>query len=449
MTHSYKAIFTFLFLALCGKAHAQEAVPLSLDECYTYAHDHADTLKNTRLNIDLQKSTNDQIQASVLPHINGSGEFDYYIQPIQSFLPGQFFNMPEGTFVPVTFTPTYNTTATISGTQPLFDGTLLIALKARKAVLDLVRESAKLTEENLRYGIQRAYYNIVVAQNQLRIFAASLANARDVAHDFDVLHTTGFGEQIDVDRSSVTVNNLQNDSINIANLISVSQQLLKYEIGMDIKQPIVLTDTSLDQQVALAARSVDENLEYESITAYRLLNMTLVLNQYDLKRYQVAAYPTLSGFGRIGANYASNTFNEVTKYRNYLNNSVIGVTLNVPIFNGFLRRSQVTSAKIQIEKTKNNIHLLQRTIDFQSAQSRTNLHNALLSLQSQKRNIALASSVVDLATKKYKAGVGSNLEVTTAQNELLQTQNNYFTALQNVINAQSDLQLALGDFKIQ
>jgi outer membrane protein TolC len=56
----------------------------------------------------------------------------------------------------------------------------------------------------------------------------------------------------------------------------------------------------------------------------------------------------------------------------------------------------------------------------------------------------LASSVLDLAQKKYKAGVGSNLEVSTAQNELLQSQSNYYQSLLEVMNAQADLQKSLG-----
>ena len=55
--------------------------------------------------------------------------------------------------------------------------------------------------------------------------------------------------------------------------------------------------------------------------------------------------------------------------------------------------------------------------------------------------------VLDLAQKKYKAGVGSNLEVTQAQTDQLTAQNNYFNALLDVINAEADLKKALGLLK--
>ena len=86
-------------------------------------------------------------------------------------------------------------------------------------------------------------------------------------------------------------------------------------------------------------------------------------------------------------------------------------------------------------------------MDFQTRSSKTMLKNALLTMESQGRNFELAQSVLDLARKKYQAGVGSNLEVSQAHTEMLQAQNNYFSALLSVINSQADLQKALGQFK--
>jgi hypothetical protein len=103
--------------------------------------------------------------------------------------------------------------------------------------------------------------------------------------------------------------------------------------------------------------------------------------------------------------------------------------------------------KLKIEKTRNNIEYTKQSIDFQAATARTTLKNALLQIQSQKRNLDLSNSVLDLAQRKYKAGVGSNLEVTTAQTDLLRSQNNYFAALLEAINAEADLKKALGLLK--
>ncbi len=124
----------------------------------------------------------------------------------------------------------------------------------------------------------------------------------------------------------------------------------------------------------------------------------------------------------------------------------VGLQLNVPIFNGFLRKNQVREAKVDLEMGKNRLHLLKLSLDFQTAQTQTTLRNALLAAKMQERNLALANSIVDLARKKFKAGVGSNLEVNQAQTDLLLSQNNYYSALLDVVNAQADVQKSLGGF---
>ena len=112
-----------------------------------------------------------------------------------------------------------------------------------------------------------------------------------------------------------------------------------------------------------------------------------------------------------------------------------------------MRANQVTEARLNIEKSKNDIANAKLGIDFQEASSRTSLKNAVLQTQSQHANMDLAQDVLDLAQKKYKAGVGSNVEVNQAQNDLLQAQNNYFSSLLDLINAEADLKKALGMLK--
>jgi outer membrane protein TolC len=228
-------------------------------------------------------------------------------------------------------------------------------------------------------------------------------------------------------------------------LLETGRQALKYAIGMDINQPIELTDTAVADNLADAAQLLTEQLDYTRRTEYSLASAAVRLNEYNVKRYQLSAYPTLNAFGNMGYTYGSNEFSDLTKFRsNYLFSSLIGLQLNIPIFNGLVRQNQVREAKLDLEMSKNRVHLLKQSLDFQTQQSQTTLRNALLAAEKQKRNLELSGSVLELARKKYRAGVGSNVEVNLAQTDLLLSQNNYYSALLDVVNAQADVQRALG-----
>ena len=329
----------------------------------------------------------------------------------------------------------------------LFDGSVFVALQARKTVMEFARLNGQVTEENVRYNVYKSYNSLAIAYRQYDIIKNSLSYARSLEHDITVTQQNGFAEKIDVERTSVQVNNLATDSIRIGNLLTVSEEMLKYQIGMDINTPIVLTDTLVEQrrQEAISLLATDKN--YERVPEYGLMLTALKLNEFNLKHYKLAALPSLSVFWAYGSNYGTETFNPIFNFNNYFISSTIGVQLTMPIFNGFLRKNQVTEAKLNVEKSKNNIDNEKLTIDFQAASSRTTLRNAVLETQSQRRNLDLANDVLDLARRKYKAGVGSNIEVTQAQTDQLSAQTNYFNALLDIINAEADLKKALGLLK--
>ncbi|MCW3122863.1 MAG: TolC family protein [Flavipsychrobacter sp.] len=446
--------FTMIGITLAASAaRAQTATPLSLQQCMDYAMKHNYTIKNAALDVLIQQAQNDQTVSASLPHINGKADFSYFNIPQRSFIDASTFatpggpSAPPGTIIPISFTIPYTASVGLTTSQLLFDGSVFVALQARKTVMEFAKQNGKVTEETIRYNVYKAYNSLVIAYRQYDIIKSSLAFARSLEHDITVTQQTGFAERIDVERTSVQVNNLATDSMRIGNLLNVSEQMLKFQIGMDINTPIVLTDTSLEQrrQEALSLVATDKN--YERVPEYNLMTTALRLNEFNLRRYKLAALPSLSGFWAYGANYGSNKFKDVLVFDKYWSSSTLGLSLNVPIFNGFMRKNQVTEAKLNVEKAQNNIENIKQTIDFQASVSRTTLKNAMLQAQSQKRNLDVSNDVLDLARKKYKAGVGSNLEVTQAQTDLLQSQNNYFSALLEITNAEADLKKALGLLK--
>ena len=73
-----------------------------------------------------------------------------------------------------------------------------------------------------------------------------------------------------------------------------------------------------------------------------------------------------------------------------------------------------------------------------------NYKNALASLLTQKKNIELARNIFDVVKKKYEQGIGSGLELNTAENDLHQAETNYYNSLYDVIVAKIDYQKATG-----
>lgn len=433
-------------------AHAQQQpLKLSLQECIDYALKNSYTMKNAHLDVLIQQEQVKQTTSAAYPHISGKADLVHFSKnhPQYSFFDVSAFNnsLPKGTIGPLPFTIPYTASGSITLSQVLFDGSLIVALQAGNTVMEMARNTENITAENVRYNIYKAYNTLVIAHKQKEVLNKSLVLVRNMQQDLVKTKEAGFAEKIDVERSSVQLNNLATDSIKANSALIVAEQALKYALGLDINAPIILTDTLSEKNGGATLALMAEQENYERVPEYAALITALKLNEYNLKRYKLSALPTLAGFTSRGANFGAANFGDVFKFNDYIEYYNAGLSLTVPIFNGFMRTHQVREAKLNIEKTKNNIDNLKQTINFQAVSARTTLKNSLLQVQSQRRNLELANSVLDLAQRKYKAGVGSNLEVTSAQTDLLMAQNNYFTAMVDVINAEADLRKALGLLK--
>lgn len=439
-------LMTFLLPMQLLAQNDNNVLELSLEDAMSLAVRNNYQAKNARLDIDNQRAVNAEVTGRAYPNISGKGEFNAYPNPVKSFIPASFMGGPAGTFTAVQFTPTYSATGSLTASQLLFDGSVMVALQARKTLLKLYKQSSKLTEQEVRYNINVAYNSLVVAQKQFDILKESIAYARKMSEDMTVMYDNGFIERIELDRTKVNVNNLASDSLKIGSALTVNEQMLKYLMGIPNHQEIVLIDTSLSEQFSDATTLLMEEVDYMDRMDFRVLQTQLDLNKYDLKRHKLSGLPQLSVFGNLAITNAANDFTPITQLDKYISYSLVGAQLNVPLFDGLQRRNRVKQAKISVMKTQNQIDNLKLGIDFQKNQSRTTLKNALLTMNNQKRNLDLARNVLRLAKTKYDAGVGSNTEVSLAQTDLLTAQNNYFQSLLDVVNAQADLKKALGEY---
>ncbi|MNY68216.1 Outer membrane efflux protein [compost metagenome] len=66
------------------------------------------------------------------------------------------------------------------------------------------------------------------------------------------------------------------------------------------------------------------------------------------------------------------------------------------------------------------------------------------SVENQQRNLTLSQEILRVTRIKYEQGVGSSLEVTNAETAVKEAQNNYITALYDLLISKVDLEKAAG-----
>jgi len=428
------------------RAQQQQQIPqathsFSIQQCVDFAHSHNTQVKNAMLDYQIQVQTNRNVTSGALPNISASGAFTDYIDIPTTLLPGVLLSPPQpGVYFPVQFGTKYNATGSVSLTQTIFDGQVFVGLKARQASLDYAMKATEVTEQNIKVNIYKIYYQLAASKVQMNIIDANIARTQQLLHDTKAMHDNGFAEQIDVDKNNVQLANLQTEKLKTESAIYNGYLGLKYLLGMPANDQLILTDSVSEDQIK--AGIIDTGYQYTDRKEYQYLQLVQTLNQFNVKRYKLSELPVLSLNGVYQKNAQRGQFD--FGGGQWFTTSYFGVNLNVPIFNGFAKKSNIQIAKLQLQQTQNKVEDLKLSIDTAVSYAYRNFTTAIQTLDYQKKNMTLAEQVYDQTKKKYEAGVGSTTDITNAEADLKTAQNNYISAMYDAIIAKIDYNNATG-----
>lgn len=437
-------LFSSLWMVL--QVSAQEGPKtvhaFSLEECVAFAQKNNVQVKNALLQIEAQVQTNREIGAAALPTINSNiGGTDYTKIPT-SLLPGQFFGQPAGTYIPVQFGTKFNANYGMNFQQLLFDGQVFVALQARAASLEMQRNNAALTEENIKANIYKIYYQLSASKTQLNILDANIERLSKLAHDAEIMYKNGFAEKLDVDKVNVQLNNLQTEKLKATNSVAIGFMGLKMLMGMPVKDSLSLTEV-INEQSLNNDILVENDFQYSVRKDYKYLGTLKKLTEYNVKRYQLSNLPTLSMSGAYSKN-AQRTKFDFFEGGSWFTTQLVSLNLSLPIFNGFATDARIKRTKIELQQIENQMVGLKNNIDNEITQSRLNYISSVATVQFQKKNMQLAENVYQQTKKKFEAGTGSNTEISAAQADLVSAQNNYMNALYTALIAKVDFLKATG-----
>jgi len=435
----------------------------SVQQAIDYAKKNNVNVKNALVDVQLQEQQNREFTSNAYPHINASLGTTYNpnvaTQVIPNFISpatyqvlidqgvkdgnGNPITMPNDFgFIAAQFGSKFSASAGVSLSQLLFDGQVFVGLLARGKAIEFRKKNVEVTEEVIKANIYKIYYQLVVSKTQVELLDANIALLEKLLHDTKVIYDNGFAEKLDIDKVSVQLTNLQTEKIKVLNVISNGYYGLKVLMGMPINDELVLTDKLSDDQIkeGILEKSV---YSYDDRKEYQFAKISKELNEFNVRRYKLSQIPTLS----LNANYAKNAQRDKWNFfgkGDWYTISSVNLNISIPIFNGFLTKSKIAQAKLDVQKIDNQIDALKLSIDNEVVVAKNNYRSAISTMDFQKKNMELAEKVYQQTKKKYEMGTGSQMEINTAQTDMKAAQTNYITALYDAIIAKVDFMKATG-----
>lgn len=416
---------------------AQQSHTMSLKEAIDYGRKNSPALIIAANDQGIAKAQAKEVRSALLPQIYTSVQADDYIKRQTTYLPAGVFGEEP---TPVELGTQFATSVTLVNEQTIVDFATFQKIKATVPNIEMARLRGTQTEEQLIYDASRSYAQALIYQEQVRLLEKNQQQYDELVPILRLRLEKGVAQQLEVDRVEVTRRNIISQrTVAQANYdLAIAQ--LKRVIGMPLHDPLRLTDT-----ITLAdglKQPTPTNFSLMNLTGHRLSEQSILLKDLELKRRRALALPTLSTYSRFGALAQGDELGGHLEDWNSYNS--IGLKINVPLFSGFRRASQVKQAELDLANSRQQMRLNELGWELDHRSADTRLTASRSTVTNDEENLHLAEQVFANTNLQYQQGLAPLSDLLNADYQLQEARNNYTTSLLNHYIATIDVEKTKG-----
>ena len=416
----------------------------SLDEAIAYAITNSYNARTAANAIVAAKQKKWETTTIGLPQISAKIDYQNWLIQQLSLLPGELAGGDPGTFIPVAFGTKQTINAAVTLNQLIFDGSYLVGLQSAKTYLKISEQAKEKTALSIREAVINAYGNVLVAERSIDILQRNLVILEKNLRDTQKIYENGFTEEEDVEQLQITLTNVKSQLKKTIRLKVIGYKMLNLSMGNSIDTSLELTD-NLD---TLIDKNIQLSLLSESFDSDNHIDFKIAENDREGKRLLMQlerskALPSLSAFVNFGYVGNANSFDFLNGSQKWFDSSMLGLSLHVPVFSSFKRRSRTKQAKIELENSDIQLIEIKERLNLGVAKAKSDYQFSIEQYDASMKNLRLAERIEKKQQVKFFEGVSSSFELSQAQNQLYTQQQNYIQSMLEVIAKKAALENAL------
>ncbi len=425
MRQLFLLVFSLFFLEKMAAQSSVSTRSITLGESLSMALENSGQLKKARLDRQGFEERVREGRSNAYPQITAGLHADYYPQLPTQLIPGSLFNQDEP-YIPVQFNMPWQFTAQVNVQQQLYNESARrggAAINVTRSVYDLLSQRS---EEEVMSLTATVFYQMLQTEQLLRTINANSLKLDTLKSMAELQVSTGYAIPTDVKRIRVARTNLETQRQNLLGAISSLRQTLQLLCGIPYEQPLEPT-VDMSSPAGDSARWLALTIEPETTTEHQLLLRNIELNRIQAGSIQAEAWPSLSAY-TTGYYQAQRTglTNVLNIGRRWYGMAVVGVKLNIPVFDGFRRLHKIKLLNIEEQKLEADRVQLEGAKTLEFRQAREQLLNALRSLDMQNENVVLAREISDKMLLQYQEGIVSLSELLNTQTAIVDAEANYW-----------------------
>ncbi len=333
----------------------------------------------------------------------------------------------------------------LSLTQPLYlGGKINAALAIAKIYKNYSEEKVKEAERDIVFLAESYFYSAILAETNLDVIKkadAQLTYNLDIAEKY---FGQGMISEYELLRARVEKLNIEPQLVAAESDLSVSRKQLKSFLGISLGEEISLITPSRD--TSLAETPELDSLIYHALNNRPEMQQAKLEKQGYKKAVQIARsgwfYPNLHLNGTYS--WSASTDDLRIGGQEHTDSWNVSLMLNIPLFDGGRTVGEVRKAQVDYYQADLAEKQLYDDIVLEVEQAYDNLIQSGKALATQTETIAQAEEGMRIADLRYESGVGTQLEVLSAQTALTQARSQLAQTVFHLRLAKAALKKATG-----
>nr|WP_320058563.1 TolC family protein [uncultured Bacteroides sp.] len=431
----FKKVLTFsLLIGLSLNLAAQKNVPiqLSMDRACHLAVDSNLQIINARIEIQKNRFQELEAKSKLYPTLNGYSDFNYYYAIPKMMMPGEMFGQTGE--IPMEIGTKFDWSSGLKASVSLVNLSNLSAIKLAKSVQNMSKLTLEQKKEEILYQVHQVYYLCLSTSTQIVYLNKNMENTNHLLEILDSQNKNGIVRKIDYSKLTVTKNNLQTQIDNLQKLKSQQCNMLKFIVGLNKDCELELTDS-------LNVRDIQNYTQPNLVnrTEIMLIDDQIEISQLNKKSFSRMYLPELSASGQFYYQGQQNKFNYFEGKDKFFKVGFVGLSLNIPIFDGFEKQNKIRQYQLEITQLQNTKRNTLNGLWKDYANAREEYNNGLKTINRQRENIKVAEDNYNISLQQYKQQTLLLSDLILAENSLTEARLSYVDAVLQLKNAELEL----------
>jgi len=330
----------------------------------------------------------------------------------------------------------YDYNASLNLSQNIYDfGRTAGQVSAARGNVGSLQQDYQLSRQTLVLRVKSAYWGLLATRRVLRATQEAVRDREALLRQASEFYAEGVKAKLDVTKAQADLASARSDLIKAENDVALAWEELQNSLGQELPPETVIQDeleavAPSPKLSAALAQAFDRRPEWLRLKAQRQVG------EGSLQTAFAGYLPSVSGLASYG--YIEQALPPEERFW------TAGVTVNLPLFTGFLTREQVAEARTNLRVLDENEADTRLEITKEVKEAVLNVTDGEGRVVAAREALAAARENLRVAETRYREGIGTIIEVTDAQAQAYQSETAYAQALYNLKISQAALDKAVG-----